>query len=635
MKKLLPCLFSMLFVAASLSLFSQHYSVSLIPDDMRKSANSVLRYEKTEINLSDKYEMTIKSEWAVTVLNSSGDAHINTNLSYNKNTRIVNMAARVFDATGKEIRRLKTSEIYDRSVVDGFSVFSDDRVKSFIFTPPSYPYTFWFSFEIKTGNTAFIPAWIPANYQYQSVLNSSYSLQYPSQWKLTVTENNFDKFSTEKNEVNGRYFASVSNIPASTPEYLMPSHEHFLLTAFFSLNHFSLEGARGTASNWQEFGQWYSLNMLSGRNEIPEATRAAVFALLEGIDDPIEKARRVFGYVQSRTRYVSVQIGIGGWRPMTVAEVDRTGYGDCKALSLYTKTLLELAGLPATYSIVYSGSRQKSIDTSRVAIQGDHVIVSIPLSDTTIWLETTSQTIPFGFLGNFTDNRCVLSLTGNQSFTTFTPNYLGSVNSMITSAQVKLFDDGGISAKVNLNSAGIQYDQRKQLQRAKKEDREKYYQKYWNYLQGLVLDKIDISTDSIQVVINETLELQARSYGKMSGNRMLITANVFNRISNVPPRYPQRTYPVEIQRAYTDEDTYDIALPDGFMIESLPRETSIESAFGSYTLKVEAVNDKLIRIYRSMRTQTGLFPPEMYQEYFGFIRDVSRSDQTNIVLIKQ
>jgi len=634
MKNHLPQLILVVLVVNTLSLFSQ-YSVSLIPDDLRKNANSVIRFENTEIQVSEKYEMTIKSSWAITVLNSSGDDHVNTSLGYNKSTRIVNMSARVFDASGKEKRKLKNSVIIDVSVVDGFSVFNDDRMKAFSFTPPSYPYTFWFSYEIKTTNTAFIPSWIPGNYQYQSVINSNYTIQYPPHWKLTVIENNFDSFETKKSKESGRYIVSASNMPASAPEFLMPSHEHFLLTAFFSLDHFSLEGVRGTASNWQEFGNWYSSNMLSGRNEIPEATRNAVLALVEGVDNPIEKARRVFGYVQSRTRYVSVQIGIGGWRPMTVAEVDRTGYGDCKALSLYTKTLLELVGLPATYSIVYAGKQQQNIDTTRVAIQGNHAIVSIPLPDTTLWLETTSQTIPFGFLGDFTDNRCVLSLTGSHSFTTFTPQYRSNDNLMQTTAQVQLFDDGGISAKVKMESGRIQFYQRSNLQRAKKEDREKHYQRYWNYLQGLKLNNVDITTDSLEVILHETLELQARSYGKMSGNRMLITTGIFSRISNTPPRYPQRKYPLEIQRGYTDQDIYDIFLPEGFVIESLPREMRIDSDFGTYALRVEKLNERHLKVYRSLTTLAGFFPPEKYQEYYTFIRDISRNDQSNIVLIKQ
>ena len=55
--------------------------------------------------------------------------------------------------------------------------------------------------------------------------------------------------------------------------------------------------------------------------------------------DPIEKAKIVYKYMQEKTRYISVQVGIGGFKPMLAKDVDRLGYGDCKALSNYTKAL--------------------------------------------------------------------------------------------------------------------------------------------------------------------------------------------------------------------------------------------------------------------------------------------------------
>jgi hypothetical protein len=55
--------------------------------------------------------------------------------------------------------------------------------------------------------------------------------------------------------------------------------------------------------------------------------------------EPIMKAKLIYDYVQQKSRYVSIQVGIGGWKPMDASDVDRLGYGDCKGLTNYTKAL--------------------------------------------------------------------------------------------------------------------------------------------------------------------------------------------------------------------------------------------------------------------------------------------------------
>mgnify|MGYP001126063175 FL=1 len=97
-------------------------------------------------------------------------------------------------------------------------------------------------------------------------------------------------------------------------------------------------------------------------------------------------------------RYISVQIGIGGWKPISAEEVDENKYGDCKGLTNYTKALLRTVGIESNYCVVSAGSEIKDISEDFPSMQGNHVILNIPQEGKSdLWLECTSQDTPFNF----------------------------------------------------------------------------------------------------------------------------------------------------------------------------------------------------------------------------------------------
>jgi hypothetical protein len=96
---------------------------------------------------------------------------------------------------------------------------------------------------------------------------------------------------------------------------------------------------------------------------------------------------------------------------MMTADVDKLGYGDCKALTYYTKSLMDVVEIPSFYTIVNAGISKKNIEKEVVSVQGNHAFLCLPQEKDTIWLECTSQKVPFGFKNSFTDDRDVLAIT--------------------------------------------------------------------------------------------------------------------------------------------------------------------------------------------------------------------------------
>jgi hypothetical protein len=621
-----------LIIFLSDTMLASDLQVHNIPDSLKKQANSVVRYYRLSINISPQHEMHMSLEWAITVFNPSGNAHIDPVVGYGPSEKISVFEASVFDGAGALIKKFRSSDIQDVHAATQGSLFIDYRVKHLNYTPIQYPYTFVFKLVKKSKNTAFIPIWMPISFYYQSVQQSSFQLNYPEEWTLRASEKNFEDFLVVKNDTKDSYFTEIKNRPAVAPEYLSPLAQNFLPMSRLSLNHISLEGIQGKVDNWSDFGNWYRVNMLSDQSQLSDKTKQELETLTSGISDPLRKARLVYEYMQSRTRYVNVAIGIGGWKPMTVAEVDRLGYGDCKALSFYTIALLEAVGVPAAYSIIYAGENTRSIDTTLFSVQGNHIIVYVPLPDTTVWLETTNQQIPFGYLGSFTDNRNAICLTKNGTQLVNTITYPDSINIQYTESKITIDENGSLWSSATISSKGLMYDNRSYLLLLKQDEREEYYRNEYGHLQSITFGTLKFEADKSAISFNEKAELTATAYGTISGNRMFVNPNVFHRIKTNPPRYAQRKHPFEILRGQLIKDAIQINLPEGYTIESLPQDKFIEGPFGYYKTSIVQVSDQLIQYERTLLMNSGWYLPGQYEQYYQFIREVSRHDAATLVL---
>ncbi len=72
-----------------------------------------------------------------------------------------------------------------------------------------------------------------------------------------------------------------------------------------------------------------------------------VHELTDHLTDKRQKVFALYDYLQKNTRYISVQLGIGGWQPFPADYVATKRYGDCKALSNFMVALLKEAGIKA------------------------------------------------------------------------------------------------------------------------------------------------------------------------------------------------------------------------------------------------------------------------------------------------
>ncbi len=628
------CLFLLAGFIFSFTAMAQNYAVGLIPKDLLKNANAVKRMEVIRTEVVSMTKMKQYRTYAITILNEAGDKYAGFFEFYDKLRSVQSVEGRLYDFTGKKIKTLKKSDIKDESAVSDISLIDDGRVKSHNFYHKVYPYTVEYELNIELNNTYIFKTWVPQYYTLYAVESSVYQLVCPADFGFRYKAFNYEgepQVSDEKSKKS--YTWSVKNMQARFSEYAAPEVVTLTTCLYISPDKFELEGYKGSMATWEELGK-FQLQLNKGRDKLPEAIKQKVQQLTAGLSDPKDKIRVLYEYMQQNTRYISIQLGIGGLQPFDASFVANKAYGDCKALTNYMYSLLKEVNIRSHYTLIKAMAGQHFFMPDFPSDQFDHIILCVPLQKDTVWLECTSQTIPAGYLGDHTDNRHALLVDEEGGKLVRTPKYGLNDNLQIRKINAKLEDGGTLLIRASSQYTGLQQDNLHGLINNVSKERVKEYLNQQLDFPTYDIRQFEYLEDkAILPAIHESLEIMVSSYATVTGKRLFITPNIMTRSNRKLIPTEERKYDIVFKVEYKDVDSVEIELPKGYQPESMPAAVSISSPFGKYNCSVKLDGNKLF-YYRSIEQYSGRFPAKDYAELVKYYDAIYKADRNRVVLVR-
>lgn len=147
--------------------------------------------------------------------------------------------------------------------------------------------------------------------------------------------------------------------------------------------------------DWAEVGAWYR-SMEGTRIQPDDEIQSRVKELIADKKTDEEKVQALYNFVGPQVRYIGVAFGIGRYQPHEAADVLRNQYGDCKDKSTLLISMLAAAGIKADAALIGAGVRFNPDVPSPSAF--NHCITLVHLGDRTVWLDSTAEVAPYGFL---------------------------------------------------------------------------------------------------------------------------------------------------------------------------------------------------------------------------------------------
>lgn len=609
------------------------YPVSSILPALLKDAFAVCRCYEHEFELIDYGKAVEKVHIVITILEENGNEYSELYLPYDKSTCIKSISGQSYNAAGLPDDKLKNSAINDLNYNSAGIIFDDIRLKQAQIIPVNYPYTIEYQYEIEHDGLINYPEWRPIEDYRISIEHSLYRIIWPENMKIRYRELNIPEGTRKEKQEEGKYIFewNIDSITAVREEAMSPRLYTLMPRVILGPTNFTYGGSSGNMSSWKEFGIWID-GLNKGLDQLPDTRKAEIKNMIGEVKDTVLVVQSLYKYMQKRTRYVGIQLGLGGFQPFPAETVDLLGYGDCKALSNYMKALLNAVGIPSVYVIAGAGSNPGvTMDDFPTISQSNHAILCVLMQNDSIWLECTNQTNPCGYMGTFTGGHKVVTINSDGGKLVYVPKLPVSKNIQKRTANIKISPDGSMQGTSKTIYTGYEYENISgELTKSPKEQEKDILGRL--SIAGLVVSKFGYTEKQGEIPeVEERLDFASSMSVSKTGIRLFVPLNMLSQQVQVPTKTEERKFPFIQRFASVEKDSTCFYLPEGYQTETIPKEKLVKTEFGEYHVQLVSQDNKII-YQRELKILEGTWPKEKYQSLVDFYALVVSFDKSKLVL---
>ena len=621
-------------LAALTAVGQNPYDIATVPDAVKKNASVIKRSENIVFQVTDINSAKKDVHQVLTIMSEAGKDALVFHEATDKFHLLDDVEIRVYDASGKLLNKYKKKDLTTVAFSDG--LVDDGKNHYFLVTTPTYPVTVEYKYSMQYKGTLNYPAYYLIT-PGQGVENSTFTAKVPKDLDLRYKEKNVKLAPAITEEGKYKVYKWVTkNLEPILYEEGAVSFESRYPSILLAPNKFQLDDYEGDMSSWKNFGIWYK-QLKKGVDALPEERKAFFRQMVSEAKTEREKIKRIYEYLQSNFRYVSIQLGIGGFKPFSADFTDKKKYGDCKALSNYMQSALEAVNIKSYVALINANSNNSSkepVDLDFPCNQFNHMILCVPMKKDTVWLECTSSTNDFAVLGSFTENRNALLIADEGGILVPTPSSRSSDNVFNAYTSIHLEAGGNGKTVTNLRTSGeYKQDLINYLFDEKLDDQKAFIVKYLGFK---LPDQFNVQKKSEGNDFQTTIELEIEKIPDFSaGSKMFLNQRIYQLWSSKLPKKENRKLDYFFDCPFQKIDTTVIFLPDGYNVDAIPKEKQLKCEFANYatSYRFDEKQNAVIST-ATMTLERHRIPAAKYAEVKNFFDEVLLDESQKIVIKK-
>jgi len=588
--------------------------------------NAFLLLQKTDV-IFTKNHIEKKHRYKILINNPEGEKYNNIEIIYSRLVKVTGIEATLKTIDGTPIKKLKKEDIKDRMYFSDITFYDDFMVKEFSLTTNKYPYILDYSYLESSNQFLDIEYWIPVINESIPLLNGELNITVPKSEKIFTQNSETCHLSTDTTANEITYHWKASYLSKKVNKSLAVHPTEYLPWVRVVPENFRFEIA-GSLKSWEDFGNW-EYNILKNKNKLPDFETNKVNEIVSGLTDEKEKIRKLFHYLQDNTRYVAISVETGGLIPYPAGYVAENKYGDCKALANYFKSILETCGIKAYYTDIYAGNKIKCINNNFPSQQFNHVILTIPVKNDTLWVDCTSD-YALGYTGTFIQGRKAFFIDNNNSHLISTKKL--EAENVKENRVIFIKESAQSGAEINYNSIlrGEKYEMIYSINKnCNPKDKTEIFRNYFirnsENLLTYQISSPDRDSDFVDLKYKTTCKNIYRKYGDDYVVSPVPIADSYDFDSQIKQKI-QFDFPV------FRTDTQYIEINENFKILQVPEKITIRSDFGNYEFGF-ILNDNKIVVTKTYHIKAGVYTEDQCNDIYSFLKSISEKDKNINFLI--
>jgi len=610
-----------------------------------EKTKAVLLYSETNVTVLAPDRIRTQVREAYKILRPEGRDYGVVHVVFNPERKVKSIHGWCIPAQGKDF------EVKDRDALEvslsvlGGELASDQKAKVLQIPAADPGNIVGYEYEVEER-----PFFLQDIWSFQEVVpvrESHYSLQLPASWEFKASWLNATEVKAADG-ANNRWSWTVRDVKSIIPEPEMPPMDGIrgqMVVTFFPPGGPAVNGFAA----WYDMGKWYS-GLVQGRDEPTDEIKAQVARLTADKSTQFEKMQAITQFVQHDIRYVSIQLGIGGWQPHSASDVFSHRYGDCKDKATLTRSMLRGLGVESYFVVI--NTERGSVGPNTPAHNGfDHAIVAIKIPDTEtsqvatllhpklgklLFFDPTDEITPLGEIRGELQANYGLLVTPDGGELLALPQQPSAMNGVERHGKLTLDSTGRLVGQViEIRKGDRGLEGRWNLRAAAKDtDRIKPIE---NILSSS-LPNYRITHASVSNMHDATqpfgydYSFESENYAKNTAGLLLVRPRIVGVKSQgfLETKEPRR-FAVEFQGPVRDMDSFEIAIPAGYMLDDLPPAVDVDYGFASYHSKTEFKDSKL-HYSRTFEVKELSVPVERVDDLRRLYRVIAGDERNTAVL---